>query len=535
MNALYSVLRHPLALGLLTTMFFLLPPVGVAQQLFDQRMTDANEVEMNVTNIGNIVPVTAAPSASLFWPRSSAMPGAYMLGGGVWFGALIQGEDVLEKRVSISYNPNSGHSWMAPGDISDGPEMQEDAASISKYRVYASTDYDADGSALDGEAPAWPLWNIDQTDVGSMSGNLGEYVSNINRRNSADQGGGPVVVSDQDLVCRYKDTDEGLYENGSDDPQPIGLQFEQAVYSWADSDHENFVLLRYDVTNVSGQDLFSCFFGHAGDYDIGDPANGEFRAGANDRFAYHKELDGRQMVVMWSDNGVDVDDQNYGYFAVALMQSPSVDADEYIVANADPTDLESQVGLATVRNWVIQNDPATTEERYDFISARIKDTHAPDGGDKRVMLASGPFNLRAGETARFVFGFFFAPGISGVPDGSLEDLAGLIAEVDKGHELWSGRVVSGVDHAEAADFGLSLSPNPARDQLNIAFTPETSGTQYTVDILDQAGRTLMTQRVRASAQQQSFTLVLDDLAAGSYFCRLSSGDGHQTAGFVVVR
>ncbi len=534
MRSFYNVLKTCLPVLLIAAGVCLTPFNSSAQQLFEQRATGANEVELFTTNYGVTGLNIAGTSAGGFWPRSSAQPGAYMFGAGVWFGTIVDVDGAPVKRIFKSYNPNSGNSWAAPGDISDGPAIQTDAASVSKYRIYSSVDYGADGQPLSGDAPGWPLWSTGQGEVGSKTGNLGDYVSDVNDRNMDAMSAGPAFVSDEDLVCRFKDSDVSLYEGVSANANPIGLQFEQAIYSWTDTDHENFVLLRYDVTNVSGEDLYDCFIGHAGDFDIGNPAVSSVRAASNDHITYFEQLSGRQMVVLWSENDEDVQGMDYGYFGVSMMQSPTVDDDNFVIQDADPTDYRSQIGLTSVRNWVIQNDPTGAEEAYDFISGNMFDSQS-GSGDKRLMFSCGSFNLRAGETARFVFGFFFAPSASGIPNGLLTDVELLVDEVDKGHELWSGHVVSSVGNNAAADYGLQLSPNPARDQLNVEFNTDRPGADMTIEILDQTGRRLLTQRVRAAAQQESVTLLLDDLAAGSYFCRLSSGDGHQTAGFVVVR
>ena len=512
----------------------LLPLNSAAQQLFDLRATGGNEVELFTTNYGITGLNIQGNSAGGFWPRSDAQPGAYMFGAGVWFGTIVMEDGAPVKRIFKTYNPNSGISWAAPGDVSDGPTLQTDAAAISKYRIYSSVDYGADGQVLSGDAPGWPMWSTGQAEVGPKTGNLGAYVSDVNERNTDAQGGGPAFVSDEDLICRFKDSDVSLYEGGSANANPIGLQFEQAIYSWADSEHENFVLLRYDVTNVSGGDLYECYLAHAGDFDIGRPGGGVQSPAANDRITYHNDLAGRQMVTLWSENGPDVSGLDYGYMGVAMLQSPTLDGNNFVIQNADPTDYEAQIGLTAVRNWVIQNDPTGAEEGYDFMASGIFDAEST-AGDKRLMFASGGFNLRAGETARFVIGFFFAPSASGIPNGLLTDVELLVDEVDKGHTLWSGHVVSSVGDAAAADFGLQIHPNPVRDQLNITFAPETPGAQMTIEILDQTGRTLLTQQVRATSQQDNVSLTLDDLAAGSYFCRLSSGGRQQAAGFVVVR
>ncbi len=532
MRTLLSVLPRRAVCALLVVGLTLLPRQSAAQLLFEQVSTDANQVEVFTTNYGIVGLDVQNTAAGAFWPRSNDFPGAYMFGAGVWFGAIAHVDDKPEKRVFMSFNPNTSLSWAAPGDVSDGPALQDDAASISKYRIYRSTDYNPAGRPLDGEAPGWPLWNPDQLQTGVLTGELGRYVNDLEDRSVAVQHSEPVYVSDEDLICRFKDTDVNRYEGGAASARPIGLQFEQALYSWADPENENYVLLRYDVTNVSGTDLQDCVFGLMNDFDIGEPLNSKHPS-LNDRMVYHEELAGRRMVVMWSENGSDVKFQGYGYFGMAMMQSPMLDDDNYVIQDGDPTDYDAQIGLTTLRFSDLGNNPMTAEDRYDFMtSGDFESAFAPD--DYRVLFGSGTFNLRAGETARFVIGLFFAPSVSGVPDGSPEDLANLVAEVDKGHRAWSGRAISGVEESAAHDVVLQLSPNPVRDRLNIVFKNWPPGKTVKIDILDQAGRTLLKQQRHVAEQDETITLPLDGLAAGSYFCRLRAGERQETRGFVLL-
>jgi hypothetical protein len=88
-------------------------------------------------------------------------------------------------------------------------------------------------------------------------------------------------------------------------------------------------------------------------------------------------------------------------------------------------DASEQLGLATFRNWTIQNDPRTPEERYDFMSDRSRDVdNGP--GDKRFLMATGPFTMRPGDTARIVIGIAFAYGKSTFPNGTWQDMEKLL-------------------------------------------------------------------------------------------------------------
>src|SRR5687768_7717075 len=93
-----------------------------------------SNVEFFMSNYGIFGLDVAQGKAGGFWPRRSN--NAYIFGGGVWFGAQKNVGGELKSLSVISYDPNSGNSWMTPGTIDDPIQ------SATKYRLYFSTDYD---------------------------------------------------------------------------------------------------------------------------------------------------------------------------------------------------------------------------------------------------------------------------------------------------------------------------------------------------------------------------------------------------------
>ncbi|MCE2502642.1 MAG: hypothetical protein J4G05_01055, partial [Chlorobi bacterium] len=78
-----------------------------------------------------------------------------------------------------------------------------------------------------------------------------------------------------------------------------------------------------------------------------------------------------------------------------------------------------------LRNWIIDIDPATPQERYQFM-ADLKRDGDTGPGDKRFLQSTGPFNMRPGDTARVVVGILIAPAKGDTPDGMWEDMDSLI-------------------------------------------------------------------------------------------------------------
>ncbi len=85
-----------------------------------------------------------------------------------------------------------------------------------------------------------------------------------------------------------------------------------------------------------------------------------------------------------------------------------------------------QIGLRTFRNWAINDDKTADDDRYNFISSGIRD--GDDGaGDKRFLMATGPFHMVPGDTVRVVVAMMCAkPSVRQEADGSKEDLKALI-------------------------------------------------------------------------------------------------------------
>jgi len=88
---------------------------------------------------------------------------------------------------------------------------------------------------------------------------------------------------------------------------------------------------------------------------------------------------------------------------------------------------KEQLGLQTFRNWPIAEDKSGDDERYNYMASRARD--GDDGaGDKRFLMATGPFHMLPKDTVRVVVGLLCAkPAVRDEADGSTEDLETLVA------------------------------------------------------------------------------------------------------------
>ena len=403
--------------------------------LFDLQQNTISNIQFYTTNYGIFGLNVAGNSGGGFWPRNSN--NAYIFGGGIWFAALkrLEGATDLSKLVVISYNPNSGLSWMSPGRIEDGDGIINDADNIAKYRTYFSTDFDlSTGEPFDAaDGPNWPIWDVEANETLKRDRYLGRYIYDVDDRSRETYPKGPAFISQEDIVSVFKDTDLTLYEGGRESRRrrgyPMRLDFEQTIYSWGFGDYKDFMFLSYKIINRSQDTLFECFMAPAMDMDIAPRANQ--RNGAdNDRTRFYEEDPTLDLAVQWSEGNRGENGAGFGYIGFDFLESPAVDVDGFLRTDKKFFDNDEQLGLVTFRNWVIQNDPTGDEERYDFMAAQIRDGDS-DAGDKRFLMATGPFNLRPGDTATVVVGLIIGSASTDaarrtVPDGSEEDLAELV-------------------------------------------------------------------------------------------------------------
>lgn len=430
------------------------------ENTYDLQKNRVSRIEFYTTNYGIFGLDVRNNVGGGRWPRGTN--NQYIFGGGVWFAAkkLNPIGDTV-KLCAISYNPNSGASWMVPGRIEeDGDPVNDDAR--EKYRVYFSTDYRrSDGSPIkpaDGTSP-WPIWDISENPKDTLKKDryFGGYVDNTGLRNTSTYPKGPAFISGEDIFATFKDTDLNRYEGGvgrrRGEGYPLRLQYEQMIYSWGFGDYRDFLFIKYAIINKSKDTLRQCWMAPAMDMDIG-VAGTSTNYPANDRTRFYNEDDTLNLAVQWSEGNQGEAGKGFGYIGFDFLESPSVyparvvrdtvkdsngnDSIRYQIIGTSPDSAgflrndkkvytnSEQLGLRTFRNWTIDQDPKENDQRYDFLALGVKDGDTP-AGDKRFLMATGPFALRPSDTARVVVGIIIASTPSGGDaTGRTEDLVELV-------------------------------------------------------------------------------------------------------------
>jgi len=242
---------------------------------------------------------------------------------------------------------------------------------------------------------------------------------------------------------------------------------------------------------------------------------------------------------------------------ISFIETPSVDINRMIRKDKFIFEPTEQIGLKTFNNWNCYKAYDYSAECYDFISKGI--IEQDNGlGCKKVLIATGPFNMLPGDEARIVVGLVFAaPAKGGEPDGTFEDLTGLKRSVDKNgnpqmlasigslisnlnmaRETYYPELASKVnDSHSSSENMLSISPNPVSNSANLRFNLKDAGLTK-ISIVNQFGQeinVIYNNWLDAGEHNINLSFEKNTYSDGIYFIRLTSGNSTQTKKFAIVR
>ena len=382
--------------------------------------TSESNVDFFTTNYGIFGLDILNGRSGLIWPASTTR--RYLFGAGFWFGVrkYVADSGRLVPLVLMGYNPNSGASEFTPGRAGDATAdegVDDSERGIGLNRLYNSTDHDRLTGALLENPDAWPLWPVWLDPVLEAANPMyaGSFLPEPEQRLDAESNGwSPAFFVDQEFFSVYRDNDLSRYQVGAANAAalgyPLGIEVQSRVFAWADGRAKDAVILTYAFINRSNDTLHDCYFSPVLDPDVGQATNDRVSTVIAER-----ALDTLNMAQAWSEssNG----DNAYGYFGIDMLATPAVDGAGFLRTDRPFYPPEEQVGLSSVRNWVIDNDPRTIPERYEFMSTDYFDGDN-GAGDKRILISSGPFSMAPGDTARFAVALLFAEGTHTIRTGT---------------------------------------------------------------------------------------------------------------------
>jgi hypothetical protein len=509
---------------------------------FDLQNNSISNFQFPATNYGILFLNVPQNRGGGYWPRESL--NQYIFGGGMWFAAqkfilcdsLVTDDlgNVIDTaqyrakqmRCEVSYNPNSGVSWMVPGRIEESDTLENDKY---KYRVYFSTDMDSEGNPIDPtDGPSWPLWKSDQPDLKK----LGNYIYAIDERTPSHYPLGPAFISDEDIFCTYKDTDLNFLEGGTAYREalgyPLGLQYEQTILSWSDEDKKDMIIILYKIINTSLDTLYDCWFGHIDDVDVARSPNVTAGAG-NDKFRYYNEDSTLNLAIGWTRDDPMEAGFGFGYIGLSLPFTPATDENHYLISNFQP-EFNPGNGLVTFKNWHIAEDILEDASRYYVLSSGLKSIDI-EAGDYRTILSTGPFTMLPNDTALIAFQINFAlPSLGGEATGETEDLVDLVNKVKLGQRFFYDEILADVsENSGNNNETLKVFPNPASDKI---FIKHSLQEKVNIKIYDMLG-----QIVYQGITNNSRIIEIDatDFPTGNYIICLNNNNNVISGKICVIR
>lgn len=558
---------------------------GASTLSFLGQINTVSNVEFYYSNRGILANAGSGEDEGMFWPRGSR--DSYMFGAGLWFAAKKEVNGESKQLCDVGYDPNSGAGWYTEGEASQvGLTTTTDGADPNaKYISYVSPRYDkttgdfitGSDSVVPSPFYSWPLWDTSSSKIFDRNYYFGDYISDVNMRNAGsiilqdpqlDAIGKipkPAIVSQEDILNLYTDADTTNTSSFFDEPgYPFGLDIQEEIYTWGFGSYRDMVFVRYKVKNSSNDTLRDSWIAPAFDPDLDAAAPGAADEDANSYVdsalvgaladsaivsqmsqPYRSDPSLLNLAVQWRNYIQPPNGMQYGWLGISFLETPVIDPNGNIIPNDDSAALggygpnslfqTNQLGLVTCRDWIIQNDPTTSDQRYDFVSTGEKDEWNGIYQDQRLLLATGPFNLPPGKSAEATV----LLTIAHVSDSSYQQNFGaLLLLTELAHQVFgevdstSGSInnfqitpQSSVTNTTAIS-GLTMGepyPNPFSTNCTISYQNPVAGSASAI-VTDVLGKTVQTLQLgEISVGQHTLTIDGTELPAGDYHIMLIVG------------
>ena len=278
-------------------------------------------------------------------------------------------------------------------------------------------------------------------------------------------------------------------------PNPIGLEILQESYVNDTPEHEDFLILRYTITNTTGRDIPSLYVGLFIDWDVS--------ADASDVYDYDPERE----------SGYISDRAN-----TLMAGTRRLTRDAPLLYQTIDNSLDGVYG------------GFSSEEKWKLMSAGISpDPSGSPPRDLSQLIGSGPHVLSSGRSIEVA--------IAVIGGTSREDF---YVNADHAQRLWDDVISSihtSAEHPLPTD-GWSLSPtypNPASGPVNLSFTVAVPSFVQ-IDVYDMLGRKV-DQLLAGSYGSgiHKFMWNPEYLSAGAYILKLYAGRVVATQTVVITR
>ncbi|MGB9772671.1 MAG: hypothetical protein ACP5JH_01910 [Bacteroidota bacterium] len=303
-------------------------------------------------------------TAGTLWPRSAPVPAIYDMG--IWIGGEVSG--------SVGVSGVMYGSEFTPGKIGT-------AGSAGVFKLIR-------GSASHADSAAWPI------DLGAPHDSLGE----------------PLIYGDETLWTIYNDSVPTAHFRFQ--TAPLYVEIQQTVFGYGAGDPwTNTMFIKFQITNRGGLPIDQMYIGFFADVDLGN-ASDDFAgwdAGRSCAYGYNSMTDSswqgappalgiyflKTPVVQTMERGTTA------FLSFVRTGDPQTAAEAYWMLRG-----RSPAGAPII-------DP-TTQRATTFMYAGDPVAHTgwidSVGGDKRLLLSTGPITLLPDETQTLLLGITIAQG-----------------------------------------------------------------------------------------------------------------------------
>jgi hypothetical protein len=340
-------------------------------------------------------PYSNSPSAQ--WPAGSGIE--YLFSAGIWVGALKDGVPAVstaafENEFRPTQDPRD-HIYRTGEGVKTGrtlPSPRADDDEDGRIDEDRLDGYDNDGDGLIDEDFA--------------------------------------AISRQMLTCRYRDNQPVAREIY---PQhnPLNILVHQESYQWDGNRYDDFIAVRFEITNLGDdvlQDVYVAMFvdGDAGSRDRSRYWEDDL-VGINRISGICTDLGPARFDVAYTFDADGDDGEAPGLFGVTFLDFPTD-----VKARAAP----QEVRFATFAHFSgrqtfnFGGDPTNDFERYELMSSHRIDRDADLARDYRMLVAAGPFSLLLPDST-LVFHMAFVAG------GNEQEIVGNAAVAKAAYDgLW---------------------------------------------------------------------------------------------------
>lgn len=302
----------------------------------------------------------------------------------------------------------------------------------------------------------------------------------------------PGIFADMEGICIVNDNSAGSNK--------IGVKVKLNSFSFNDSENENYILLRYDLTNTNSSAINNLYAGLFFDWDF---------AAATDDFTAYDSLGNLGYVYRVGGNP-------NTWVATALISS--TDFGFWAINNGG-----GDGGFSIYDNF-------TDSEKWQSLSSGVGKPQA-GAGDVSHVISGGPFTIQLNETIHVAFAI--AAGFN------LNDLRTAITNARSKYVQIPTSISNDKDGLPNEFYLGQNYPNPFNPSTKISWQSPVSSWQTlkVYDVLGNEVATLVDELREAGSYEVQFQSAVGNrqLASGIYLYRLQSGGFVQTKKMILLR